>query len=324
MDEKEFIPLYRAGTVVSSLGGSFGRSLRETRLTAMVGYLISLEPKPFLDLFGIKERPTEINLELSEENGRSDIQIVTRSGIGVIEAKTEPVDPLKQVLRYNARWRILLTNYRPSNYVSGKKTRYITWQNIAKVCDGIYKSRDYRVKFLSQDLINYLKEYGMIKRDDIVEIYAREINEQSTLELFLHGRLYMCSYEKGSKIAEANYFAPHFAQKIANLYPGITAGISYIAQIKSIEVADSAKDAKDIIQNKRGKAWFKKYSSLIQSVFDTWPWKSRRSFLFLHEPRLVFNPAINKELLQKGKGFLSKRYLTFDELFKAWSGKSLY
>jgi hypothetical protein len=65
---------------------------------------------------------------------------------------------------------------------------------------------------------------------------------------------------------------------------------------------------------------------LVQPIFHDWSWEKnyRRNFLFLGEPRLVFNPAVKKEQLQKGKGWLSKRYLTFDELFRAWSGKNLY
>jgi len=325
MDEKIVIPIYRGGSIVSSLGNSFSGSLRETRLTAIVGYLISLAPKPFLNLFDIKEIPSEINLELSEDNGRSDIQLVTSKGTAVIEAKTELIDPLKQAQRYNAKWRILLTNYKPSHYVSGRKAQYITWQDIAKVCNSLHKDRDYRVKFLSQDLITYLKEHKMIKRDDIVEIYAREINEEKTLTLFLHGRLYGCDFKRNSSITEANYFAPHFGQNIANLHPGISVGISYVAQIEGIEIAESIIDVKNIIQKVRGKAWLKKNKYLLQPIFDSWSWKGiKRNFLFLGEPRLVFNPAVKKELLQKGKGWLSKQYLTFDELFKAWSGESLY
>ena len=102
MDDKIVIPLYRGERIVSSLGNSFGGSLRETRLTAIVGYLISLAPMPFLNLFNLREMPAEINLELSEDNGRSDIQLVTSKGTAVIEAKTELINPLKQAQRYNA------------------------------------------------------------------------------------------------------------------------------------------------------------------------------------------------------------------------------
>ena len=324
MDEKIVIPIYRGGSIVSSLGNSFGGSLRETRLTAIVGYLISLAPKPFLNLFDIKGIPSEINLELSEDNGRSDIQLVTSKGTAVIEAKTELINPLKQAQRYNAKWRILLTNYSPAAYVSGKKGRYITWQNIADICAGLCKNHDYRVKFLSKDLITYLKEHKMIKRDNVVEIYAREINEEKTLALFLRGQLYGCDYEKG-KITEANYFAPHFGQKIAKLHPGISVGISYVAQIKTIEIAEYSKDVKNIIKKDRGKRWLNKNMNLVQPILDEWSWTNvRRNFLFLDEPRLVFNPAVKKEVLQKTTGRLSRNYYTFDELFKAWSGKNLY
>jgi len=321
MDEKIVIPIYRGGSVVSSLANSFGGSLKETRLTAIIGYLISLAPEPFLKQFDIKEKLIEINLELSEDGGRSDIQLVTRRGTAVIEAKTEFIDPLKQAQCYNAKSRILLTNYNPGSHVSGRKARYTTWQDIADVCAGLCKNHDYRVKFLSQDLITYLKEHKMIKRDDVVEIYAREINEEKSLALFLHGELYGCDYERGGKITKTNYFAPHFGQKIAKRHPGISVGISYIAKIETIEIAESIEDVKNIIRKVRGKPWLKKNMHLVQPILDEWSWKNvRRNFLFLGEPRLVFNPPVKKELLQKGKGWLNRRYLTFDDLFKAWSG----
>ncbi|NQT23713.1 MAG: hypothetical protein HQ579_09805, partial [Candidatus Omnitrophica bacterium] len=101
-NEKTTIPIYRGGNIVSSLANSFGGSLRETRLTAIVGYLLSLAPEPFIKLFNIQGMLSEINLELSEDNGRSDIQLVTSKGIAVIEAKAELIDPLRQAQRYNA------------------------------------------------------------------------------------------------------------------------------------------------------------------------------------------------------------------------------
>lgn len=317
------VPLYRNGNMVSSLCNSFSGSLRETRLTAITGYLISLSPQPFLKLFGITENPTEINLEYSEEVGRSDIQIVTSSGIIIVEAKTELVDPIKQARRYKAKWRILLTNYNPLKNSNSDKIKYINWQHIYDICVDISKSKDYRLKFLALDLIKYLKEYHMVKKDERIEIYAREINEEKTLSLFLHGRLYGCDFEDKNKIAEARYFAPHFGQKISNLHPGITTGISYIAKISTIDITDSKKGLLDIIKKHRGTSWLKKNMYLIEPILN-WPWTNiRRNFLFLEEPRLVFNPPVKKDLLQKGKGWLSKRYLTFDELFQAWSGEAI-
>jgi len=54
----EEIELLRGGSVVSTFAGAFGGSLRETRLTALLGYLISLEPRSFLDLFGFTGNAT--------------------------------------------------------------------------------------------------------------------------------------------------------------------------------------------------------------------------------------------------------------------------
>lgn len=38
IDDTERIDLLRSGSLVSSLAGAFGNALRETRLTAMLGY----------------------------------------------------------------------------------------------------------------------------------------------------------------------------------------------------------------------------------------------------------------------------------------------
>jgi hypothetical protein len=41
------------------------------------------------------------------------------------------------------------------------------------------------------------------------------------------------------------------------------------------------------------------------------------NLLLLGESRLVFNPPVWKENLQSGKGFLSRRFFSFDELLEA-------
>src|SRR2546425_10297348 len=90
------IPLMRGGNVVSTLTGAFGQSLRETRLTAVLGYLIAINPEPFFALFGFRGMPQSVSLEMAHDDGRSDILIETSLGVGVIEAKVDATDPLKQ------------------------------------------------------------------------------------------------------------------------------------------------------------------------------------------------------------------------------------
>ena len=160
----------------------------------------------------------------------------------------------------------------------------------------------------------------MAKQRDSVEIYAREINEPITLRLFLKAQLYGCKYEAGSRLAEALYFAPHFGMSIAKGHAGVGAGISYIARIASVGHACTWQDFQDLMTQERGRTWWRQNQSLLKELRHDWTWNktSHKSFLLLEKPRLAFNPPIRKENLQKGKGWLSKRFLSFDELFAAW------
>src|ERR1700722_17123317 len=107
----ERIDLLRGGSVVSSLAGAFGNTLRETRLTAMLGYLVALEPERFCEIFGFKGKPRAVSLETRHATDRSDIAVETNIGLGIIEAKINATDPLRQSLKYPAKWRVLLTEH---------------------------------------------------------------------------------------------------------------------------------------------------------------------------------------------------------------------
>ncbi len=159
----------------------------------------------------------------------------------------------------------------------------------------------------------------MIRTKESVEIYAREINNEETLALFLKARMYGCHYEKRSRLADALYFAPHFGQRIARNHPGVQVGISYIAGIERIEVVDTWSDFLQTVREVRGKQWLNGHIRLLQPLRRGKDWRdTKRSFLFLSAPRLVFNPPVLKDSLQKGKGWLSKRTFSFDKLFDAW------
>jgi len=314
----ESIDLLRGGSVVSSLAGSFGSGLRETRLTAVLGYLVALEAPKFCELFGFTGHPRSVSLETRHDRDRSDILIATTDGVGVVEAKVGKHNPFDQSLKYPANWRVLLTEYLPlRNERTHVGSRYLRWRDLLSLLDNLAKSRRPEVRFLSSDLKRYLAEHNMIPKTESVEIYAREINEEKTLSLFLHGRMYGCNYESSSRLPEALYFAPHFGKSIASNHPGIHAGISYVAKIETVEVVESFRELCDTSGQIRGKSWLKKHLNLLAPVKD-WDWTKRKSFLFLDSPRLVFNPPIYKGNLQNGSGWLSKRVFSFDEFFAAW------
>jgi hypothetical protein len=318
------IELMRGGKIVSTITGAFGQPLRETRLTAMLGYLIALRSGDFLALFGFPGTAQSVSLETSHDAGRSDILVATTKGVGIIEAKIGAIDPFEQSKRYGANWVALLTN-RGLRAKRIRGAKYITWDQIAAVLEKLSHLNSAEVRVLSRDLIKYLQEHRMIRGRKVVEIYAREINEPVTLKLLLEANLYACRYEASSLLPEALYFAPHFGASISKDHTGINVGISYVARIDFVGYATTWAEFVDLTRTRRGAAWLRRNRELLRQLKQKWFVKSKdqhRSFLFLDKPRLVFNPPIQKQRLQRGKGWLSKRFFTFDELFAAWQRRT--
>jgi hypothetical protein len=318
--DTERIDLLRSGSVVSSLAGAFGNALRETRLTAMLGYVIALEPERFCEIFAFRGRPLSVSLETRHAADRSDILIETTTGWGVIEAKVSATDPFRQALKYPAKWRVLLTEHAASGKQKRQRgVKYLRWRDLVELLRQLARSNDNRVRFVSRDLLSYLEEHAMIETKESVEIYAREINEERTLALFLKAQIYGCGYKKVSRFAEALYFAPYFGQHIARNHPGVREGISYIAGIERVEVVETWKDLLQAVREIRGKHWLKGHMPLLRPFHRGWDWHDTKlSFLFLSTPRLVFNPPVLKGKLQKGPGFLRPKFFSFDKLFAAW------
>ena len=319
----ERIDLLRGGSMVTSLAGSFGGGLRETRVTALLGYLMALDAKPFLELFGFSGLTRAIRLENHHDRNRSDILVETTEGVGIVEAKIDATDASEQSRKYGGRWTALLSfHHAAGKQLQRNGIRYVHWEELARLLRKLAPGASPKTRFIAEDLLNYLEEHHMIKEQEPVEIYAREINAPATLTLFPKSRLYGCWYESGSRMASASYFAPHFGQSIANLHPGVHLGISYISRIEQMAVVGDWEDFVGTLKAIRGGAWLNKHRGEVFAIKNNkdWDWKvdRKRTFLFLGEPRLVFTPPVRKENLQSGKGYLSKRFLSFDELFKAW------
>jgi hypothetical protein len=315
----EKIDLLRGKRLVSTITGAFGQSLRETRLTAMLGYLIALQPHDFIECFGFRGRPQQVSIETRHDLGRSDILVVTTLGTGVVEAKIDATDPIEQSRRYPANWVALVTNRTSQNKADGK-TSYVSWHDLALVLEKLSNSRNAYTRLLSRDLLKYLQEHRMTRGRKATEIYAREINEPITLRLFLQAHLYACKYEASSSLSEALYFAPHFGESIAKRHGGINSGISYIAQIEAVGTATTWKETQELLKSQRGQAWIKRNRDILQLLRQKWFVRKKselRSFVFLSKPQLVFNPPVPKSRLQRGTGWLSKRSFTFDQLFSA-------
>src|SRR5262249_28034145 len=137
-------------------------------------------------------------------------RIRTPGGDCVVEAKVNTIDPSKQCAAYPGRWRVLLTNHVPRAQSRGvRNVRYVCWNDLAAILRTVARQKN-ASGVASADLCKHLDEHNMIKKEKGVEVYAREINETRSLDLFLQAHIYRCWYKESSRLPEALYFAPHF------------------------------------------------------------------------------------------------------------------
>ncbi|MBL7894513.1 MAG: hypothetical protein JNK50_04395 [Bacteroidia bacterium] len=315
--QPENIPLYRAGNSVNNFFNSFGNKLRETRLTAALGYLIAEQPFAFKSLFGINGEIIQIEIESFHERDRADIQIETSHGRWIVEAKIDYSNPIIQSKKYAGQRKILLTNSTPNSKQKELiRVKYVNWESIHQTLLKIGKSAKY--KLYCDNLIQYLKYHKMVKVKNPTEVYAREINDHATLDLFLKSRAYCCDFIKeSSKLYEAIYFAPHFGNKLAKEHSGIVPGISYIARIESREIVEDWKHFIEVAKKIKSKRWLTQNKDILDQI-KKWDWKDNKRILFsLGEPIHAFSPSIKKDNLQSGHGWLSKAFISFEELFLA-------
>ena len=317
----ERIPLYRGGSIASSLFSAFGHGLRETRLTGMLGYIISETPNDFRDLFRITGQFLEITVEAFHDKKRADIEIETTDGKWIIEAKVDFSDPIIQSEKYKGQYKILITNLHADTSNLNSNINYINWEDLARVISSLRKNR---LKLLCDNFIKYLAEYHMIKSKKHLEIYARELNDIETLHLFLDAHIYCCDYVKeGSDLYNTLYFAPHFGINLSTVHTGLVPGISYIARIDEKKIILNWKHFQETCEEVFGKAWLRKHNKWLEAIHKSpkWSWSEKKILFILSKPIHAFSPAIKKDNIQKGKGFLSKSFLSFEELFLAREGK---
>lgn len=321
------VDLLRGGFVVSNFAGAFGAALRETRLTAILGYLIALKPKVFCEDFGITGTIESVRLEARHNLDRSDILIKSTHGLAIIEAKVDATNPFDQTEKYHARWKILLTQYLPTpNQKKIPRVKYRRWQEIVKLIE--QNSAEFvrgQERFVSETLINYLKEHNMIPDNEAVEIYARDLNDDKTSDFFLKGHLYGCDYKRSSRLPKAQYFAPYFGRKVSRSHPGLQEGITYVAKIVSVQVAETADDFMKLAKEakKFGFDGKRDYVEQFKKYFFEGR-NEKHSIVFLSTPHLAFNPSIKKSYLKRGSGFLGIGYYTFDQFYKAWGSEEIF
>ena len=335
--------LTRANQDVGSFLSVLG-SLRETRLTAVLGFLVSRFPEEFGPLLGFRPLPAdEISVEETDAGERYDVLIRQSGETHIIEGKIGPTQRVDQLLRYirsvrhtRGRRPALTVVDDGSEFSQSRQRafqqverqvkflRFVTWSQVAVVCSRVAdKRRIFRTDptgaVIAQEMATHLKENNMTTEAQ-PEIYLRDVSDTNSVQLYFRHNLYKCQ-SKFYKSARRNlYFAPYFTRQMANaisqdnLVP-IGEGISFVSRVQKVQVIETRDVLAYLKANKHPKP--KDAAEVIRQSH-----RAREVLLMtLGEPRLMFVSPVTKSKMSRvipfGKGAMGSRSCTFDDLLAA-------
>lgn len=333
--------LTRATQDIRSFLSIFG-PVRETRLTAVLGYLVARFPDNFGPLFGFQHSPgDEISVEETDAGDRYDVLIRQSGEDHIIEGKIGPTQNLAQLLRYirsrkSARKPILTvvddgSEFHQSQQEAFRKLkrqvkdlRFVTWGQVAKVCQNIARRRQYVLAdpagtTIASEFAVHLQENNMTTEAQ-PEIYLRDVSDIESVQLYFRHHIYKCQSKFYNSAHRNLYFAPYFTHQMAhaisedNLVP-VGEGISFISRIRKVQVVET----REVL------AYLKadKHPSPIEAADIIR--KSHRPkdvlLIMLGEPRIMFLSPVTKAKLSKkipfGTGAMGSRSCLFDDLLAA-------
>lgn len=253
------VPLRRGREEISNFFSALG-DLRETRLTAALGYLIAKAPSTFASIFlGRGVRVDEVQIEEREKQNRYDLVVRTPRKLVVVEAKVGYLQAPDQVRRYIRKLVRSEPNRKAILFLLDKGSEPLqtelkdyklefprcsvkqkTWSEIARVVDKACHAKKLQkelpeVAAIGTELVNYLRETHMVQAQ-IKEIYIRQLSGPS-LELFFQHHIYKCQSRFAKNALQHLYFAPLFTAKAPrdfaerSMMP-IEKGLCYIARIE--------------------------------------------------------------------------------------------
>ena len=327
------------GSVLSVLG-----SLRETRLTAVLGFLVSRFPEEFGPLMGFRALPAdEISVEETDAGERYDVLIRQSGETHIIEGKIGPTQRVDQLLRYvrsvrRARGRRpALTVVDDGSEFSQSRQRafqpvrrevrslrFVKWSQVAEVCLRITGKRrlfktDSTGAVIAREMATHLKENNMTTEAQ-PEIYLRDVSDTDSVQLYFRHHLYKCQSKFYNSARRNLYFAPYFTRQMAdaisedNLVP-IGEGISFVSRVRKVQVIET-RDALAYLKadghpNPAEAAAIIRQSHRAPQVL----------LMTLGEPRLMFVSPVTKAKLSRviafGQGAMGSRSCAFDDLLAA-------
>ena len=218
----------RSRGISNDLLSAFGSTPKETRLTALLGYLLYLEHKSLLEVFGIKRKITSIRLEYVMGSQRTDIIVTADPLVYIIEAKLYTDDPYTQLIKQFSEikripdfkgMQIKLFALTQSSGKSKKgRVNYISWSDLYKKLKSSNSKLNSKQKFLGEEFMKHLENQGIVRNESGYEVYARELNSEINLRFFLQGRLYFCKKENKTSIKNWIFFF-NYPQRYPNVFP---------------------------------------------------------------------------------------------------------
>jgi hypothetical protein len=308
---------------------SFSNSPKETRITSYLGYLLSLDINAIINYFGIQHAIQNVLLERTLSTQRCDIIVQTIKVDYIIEAKINNQNPESQVLLQAQEYQnhypgrnvkmLIITPDRIT--VKDSRVTAFSWKKLSS-CIRNNMPKALKPKILCEEFMNHLENTGIVPRTNIKEVYARDVNREPQSSLFIKGNVYYCNYNEN--ISQCNYFAPYFGRKISEILPGVREGLYYVSfiydHIGIYSYEDLVKEIKIHVRKRKLKKQFPNLDECLRDIRKTdekYDETKPLMLLLLNKPHLVFNPAIPKGNLQKGSGWLSKNYYSFEELFSS-------
>lgn len=323
---------------LSALGG-----LRETRLTATLGYLIARFPEEFGPLLGHRPSPTDqVSVEETETGDRYDVLIRRTGELRIIEGKIGPGQRTDQLLRYVRRVRAT-TRRRPDLTIVDdgsefrqsrlrafepirrlvRSIKWVTWSDVARTCLALAARRrleraDPTGVVIARELASHLQEHNM-SHEPQPEIYLRDVSDIHSVRLYFKHRIYKCQ-SKYYKSAHRNlYFAPYFTRSMAqrisgeNLVP-VGEGISFVSRVEAVQVVER-RDLRSFLKEGRHAAPEEAADIISRGIRG-----GEILLMSLGEPRHLFVSPVTKAKLGFGQGLMGSRSCTFDRLLEAAQG----
>lgn len=327
---------------LSVLGG-----LRETRLTAVLGFLVARFPVEFGEVLGFQPSPLDqVSVEETDEGDRYDVLVRHRGGLHLIEGKLGATQRLDQLLRYirskrrkhRAKPSLTVVDDGSESSQSRQRAfdpirkqvcrlRFVTWADVAKVCQSILRRKrcflqDRVGAVIAQEFLLHLQDHHMTQeRND--EIYLRDVGTQDSVELFFRHQIYKCQASFHNSARHNRYFAPYFTRQMAdairqtNLVP-VGEGISFVSRVESVRVIDT-RDVQTYLKEQKHPDPQAAGQLIRKNHKD-----KQVLLMLLGPPRLMFTSPVTKTKLKRlggfGVGAMGSRSITLDRLLEAAQG----